>query len=43
VSGVVMGLGVMGIAWAMYLDWIVRDILNLARMKSGKWKRIKII
>jgi putative MATE family efflux protein len=40
---VMLDLGVMGIAWAMCLDWTVRGIFNLARLKNGKWKRFKII
>jgi putative MATE family efflux protein len=40
---VMLDLGVMGIAWAMCLDWTVRGILNLTRLKSGKWKRFKIV
>jgi putative MATE family efflux protein len=40
---VMLDLGVMGIAWAMCLDWTVRGILNFARLKSGKWKRFKIV
>jgi putative MATE family efflux protein len=40
---VMLDLGVMGIAWAMCLDWTVRGIFNLARLKSGKWKQFKIV
>jgi putative MATE family efflux protein len=40
---VMLDLSVMGIAWAMCLDWTVRGILNLARLKSGTWKRFKIV
>ena len=40
---VVMNLGVMGIAWAMCLDWTVRGFLFFLRMNSGKWKTFSII
>lgn len=36
-------LGVMGIGWAMCLDWIIRGILYYLRLKSGKWKSFKVI
>lgn len=40
---VVLNLGVIGIAYAMCLDWIVRGAIFYVRMKSGKWKEFKII
>ena len=41
--GIGMGLGVMGIAYAMCLDWSVRGIIFWLRFKQGKWKSLKII
>lgn len=41
--GIGMGLGVMGIAYAMCLDWSVRGIIFWWRFKQGKWKSLKII
>ena len=41
--GVVMNLGVMGIAWAMCLDWVLRGIIFRHRFKQGKWKTCKVI
>lgn len=35
--------GVIGIAWAMCLDWIIRGIILLFRLRQGKWKRFQII
>lgn len=41
--GIGMRLGVMGIAYAMCLDWSVRGIIFWLRFKQGKWKSLKII
>lgn len=40
---VVWQMGVIGIALAMCLDWTVRGIIFLFRMKQGKWKHYKVI
>ncbi len=32
-----------GIAWAMCADWFVRAILFILRLKSGVWKKKRII
>ncbi|MCR5221446.1 MAG: MATE family efflux transporter [Lachnospiraceae bacterium] len=41
--GVVWNMGVIGIAWAMCADWFVRAILFILRLKSGVWKKKRII
>ncbi len=41
--GIVLNLGVMGIAYAMCLDWTVRGIIFWIRFKHGKWKNYKVI
>lgn len=41
--GIVMGMGVIGIALAMCADWTARGIVFLARWKSGAWKRFSIL
>ena len=41
--GTGMGLGVMGIAYAMCLDWSVRGIIFWWRFKQGRWKSLKVI
>ena len=41
--GIGMGLGVMGIAYAMCLDWSVRGIIFWWRFKQGRWKSLKVI
>lgn len=39
----VFDIGVEGVWFAMYLDWIVRSILYCTRYKNGKWKSKKVI
>lgn len=41
--GITLNLGVIGIAYAMCLDWIVRAVIFYARLKFGKWKRFQVI
>lgn len=41
--GVAMNMGVIGIAYAMCMDWIVRGILLWTRFRAGKWKQKKVI
>ena len=38
-----LGLGVIGIALAMVLDWSLKAVLDLRRFYSGKWKNRQII
>ncbi len=40
---VVLGWGVIGIAVAMCLDWVIRAVTFVLRLKSGKWKNFKVI
>ena len=40
---VVLGLGVMGIAWAMCADWSVRGLVFFLRMRGGAWKKFQIV
>lgn len=35
--GIVLDLGVMGVWFGMFLDWIVRSIFFYRRLKSNKW------
>ena len=37
------GFPLMGIYFAMYCDWIVRDVLFIWRWLSGRWTRHKVI
>lgn len=41
--GVALDLGVIGIAFAMVSDWIVRAVIFIIRQKSGKWKTFQVI
>ncbi|MBS6195961.1 MAG: MATE family efflux transporter [Clostridiales bacterium] len=41
--GVVWNLGVVGLAFAMALDWVIRGILFWRRFKKGKWKGFRVI
>ena len=41
--GIYLDLGVMGIAYAMCLDWTIRGIIFWLRFKSGVWKHFKVI
>lgn len=43
VFGITLGMGVMGIAWAMCLDWSIRGVIFILRQRSGKWKTFQII
>lgn len=40
---ITLDFGVIGIAWAMCLDWTVRGIIFWIRFRIGKWKHYKII
>ena len=39
----ILGWGVIGIAWAMVLNWIFNAVLFAWRVWTGKWKSFKII
>lgn len=41
--GIVLNMGVIGIAFAMCLDWTVRGIIFWIRFRQGKWKLYKVI
>ena len=41
--GVVLQMGVIGIAIAMVCDWSIRAILFYRRQRSGKWKTFQVI
>lgn len=41
--GIVLDMGVVGIALAMVCDWIVRAILFIWREKTGAWKNFRVI
>lgn len=39
----ILNVGVEGLWFAMYIDWIVRSIFFIYRYKSNKWKQINVI
>lgn len=41
--GICLDLGVIGIASAMCLDWMIRAAFFWARFRSGKWKEFRVI
>ena len=41
--GIVMKLGVMGIAYAMCLDWVIRAVIFYFRLKSEAWEKFNVI
>ncbi len=43
ILGIPLGLGVIGIWIAMYVDWLVRSIIYSLRIKRGKWKNHVVI
>lgn len=43
VLGIVMQMGVIGIAIAMVCDWIIRAIAIIWRQETGKWKTFRVI
>lgn len=43
VFGIVLHMGVIGIAIAMVCDWSLRAVIFFWRQKSGKWKTFRVI
>lgn len=41
--GIGFGMGVIGIAFAMCLDWCIRAVVFYIRFRGGKWKKIRLI
>lgn len=41
--GIVLQMGVIGIALAMCMDWLVRAILFWIRFRKGKWKTFQVV
>lgn len=41
--GITFNLGVIGIAYAMCLDWVLRGMIFWWRFKQNKWKQFKVI
>lgn len=41
--GIVLNMGVIGIAIAMVCDWVIRAVIFIWRKRSGKWKEFRVI
>lgn len=41
--GIVLNLGVIGIALAMCMEWLARAVIFFIRYKQGKWKTFQLI
>lgn len=41
--GVVFKMGVIGIAFAMCMDWLIRAVIFWVRYKQGRWREYRII
>lgn len=41
--GVVFKMGVIGIAFAMCMDWLIRTVIFWIRYKQGRWREYRII
>ncbi len=41
--GIVLDMGVIGIAVAMVCDWVLRGVIFIWRQKSGKWKMFQVV
>lgn len=43
ILGIPLGLGVSGVWFGMYVDWLIRGALYIMRVKKGKWKGHAVI
>lgn len=43
IFGIILQMGVIGIALAMVCDWVVRAVLFIWRQRTGKWKSFHVI
>lgn len=43
ILGVYLGLGLLGVCWAMFIDWYCRGAFFLVRLIKGKWKEKTVI
>ena len=41
--GLWLNMGVVGIAWAMVLDWTLKAALDVIRFRGGKWREKRVI
>ena len=43
ILGLWLGMGIIGITWAMVLDWTLKAFLDIVRFRSGKWANTELI
>ena len=43
ILGLWLNMGIVGIAWAMVLDWCLKALMDVLRFSSGKWREKKLI
>lgn len=43
VFGLWLNMGIVGIAWAMVLDWCLKAALDVIRLRSGRWMDKRVI
>lgn len=43
IFGIWLNMGVIGIAFAMCLDWVIRAVIFWYRLKSGAWKQFRLV
>ena len=43
ILGLWMGMGIVGIAWAMVLDWCLKAALDVARFRGNQWQNKRVI
>lgn len=40
---IMLGMGVVGIVWAMVMDWGIKGTMTYVRYRRGKWKTAKVL
>ena len=43
VLGLWLNMGIVGIAWAMVLDWCLKALMDVLRFSGGKWREKRLI
>ena len=43
ILGLVLGFGLMGVMWGMFIDWYFRGIVFTIRFLKGKWKTKTVV
>ena len=43
ILGIRLGMGVIGVWYAMFADWVVRIICFVWRYRSGEWMKYRVV